>query len=73
MATSMQNIDARNGLSDPLHNFPIALSGALCWDSNAFRNANYKYIIHLSPEDISAIENAIAFFKSMLANPCDLV
>ena len=50
-------------------NFPLSLSGELCWDTDTFRNANYKYIVHLSPGDIESIEKAIASFKSMFLVP----
>ena len=49
--------------------FPVSLSGKLCWDTNTFGNASYKYIVHLSPEDIESIERAIVSFKSMFLIP----
>ena len=49
--------------------FPVSLSGELCWDTDTFRNASYKYIVHLSPGDIESIEKAIASFKSMFLVP----
>lgn len=49
--------------------FPLSLSGELCWDTDTFRNANYKYIVHLSPGDIESIEKAIASFKSTFLVP----
>ena len=45
--------------------FPVSLSGELCWDTDTFHNASHKYIVHLSPGDIESIEQAIASFKSM--------
>ena len=45
--------------------FPVSLSGELCWDTDTFSNASHKYIVHLSPGDINSIERAIASFKSM--------
>ena len=44
--------------------FPVSLSGELCWDTDTFRDASYKYIVHLSLGDIESIEKAIASFKS---------
>ena len=52
-----------------LANFPVSLSGELCWDTDTFRNANDKYIINLNQDDIRAIESAIASFRSMLIIP----
>ena len=49
--------------------FPASLSGELCWATNTFRNANYKYIVQLSPGDIECIEKAIASFKGMFLVP----
>ena len=52
-----------------LADFPVSLSGELCWDTDTFRNANYRYIVHLDHGDIRAIERAIAAFKSMFIIP----
>ena len=52
-----------------LAEFPASLSGELCWDTNTFRSADHKYIIHLNHGDIRSIERAIASFKSMFINP----
>ncbi len=52
-----------------LADFPVSLSGELCWDTDTFRNANHKYIVHLNHGDIRSIERAIASFRSMFITP----
>ena len=49
--------------------FPVHLSGELCWDTDTFRNASYKYIVYLNRGDIEAIEKAIISFKCMSLSP----
>ncbi len=63
MAPLVQSDKAR--IPGVLADFPESLSGELCWDTDTFRNANYKYIVHLNPGDIRSIERAIASFKSL--------
>ena len=48
-----------------LTDFPVSLSGELCWNTDTFRNANHKYIVYLNHGDIKSIEGAIASFRSM--------
>ena len=52
-----------------LADFPVSLSGELCWNTETFRNANHKYIVHLNHGDIRSIERAIASFRSMFIIP----
>lgn len=52
-----------------LVDFPVSLSGELCWDTDTFRNANHKYIVYLNHGDIRSIERAIASFRGMLIIP----
>jgi len=52
-----------------LADFPVSLSGELCWDTDTFRSANYKYVVYLNHGDIRSIEIAIASFRSMLIIP----
>ena len=52
-----------------LADFPVSLSGKLCWDTDTFRNAKHRYIVYLNHGDIRSIEKAIASFKSMVIIP----
>ena len=52
-----------------LADFPVSLSGELCWNTDTFRNANHKYIVHLNHGDIRSVERAIASFRSMFIIP----
>ena len=63
MAAPPQYMSANDAATDEFANFPPSLSGDLCWDANTFRNAQHKYIIHLTPEDVSSVERAVTFFK----------
>ncbi|GME48611.1 Taurine catabolism dioxygenase [Neofusicoccum parvum] len=59
-------IDNRPGTArgNPPRGFPQRLKSELCWKPSDFKDHTEKYIVHLNEEDLKAVMEAVAAFKS---------